>query len=100
MGSYWDHGKEHGNYYLGLRVHFSKAPQHWQPVASVDASRMRKEPLQLPQREPFVLLYHGLYWDTGRGSGDYYLGFLLGFILGIYWDNGKENGNYYLEFKV
>ena len=24
LGSYWDHGKEHGNYYLGFRVHFQK----------------------------------------------------------------------------
>ena len=31
----------------------------------------------------------GLYWNNGKGDGNYYS------LLGLYWDNGKENGNYY-----
>ena len=25
---------------------------------------------------------------------------IIGFILGLYWDNGKGNGNYHLGFRV
>ena len=25
---------------------------------------------------------------------------ILGVVLGLYWDTGKENGNYYLGFRV
>ena len=39
-----------------------------------------------------------LYGDNGKENGNYYNGFILGYILVLYGDNGKENGNYYNGF--
>ena len=75
MGLYRDHGKEHGNYYLGFRVQGLK------------------------------LGILGLYRDHGKENGDYYLGFRVQGLkwfrdTGLHRDSGTENGNYYLGCPV
>ena len=30
----------------------------------------------------------GVYWDNGKGNGNY--DDIIGYILGLYWDSGEE----------